>query len=484
MPAMADGITVRFLGDFGPFSRMGKSIGYQITVGSSRFLLDCGAPLFQQIGGHGLKDIKGLILTHCHDDHKRWFSDLSLFTMYAPDFAQRIFLMTSEDVHAELVKAACPSLDRSLSPDAKRVIDIPFADYIDYRMIGPRARYRVTACSEKNGRALFSVIDGDGGTVGPELAKVIISQKTGRPRMLFRDPELHEWVEPESFYDFSSDIFYETEKNLYVDPAGFTIEALKAPVWHGIAAMGIIMKTGHETLVFTSDTNHNTELWEQLYVEKRPQLLGMAQDAFESASVIHGDINDYIERAWSEQRYREAVRAFQKGIVIHDVSCRNSVVHTDYDKLSKTVLRRKKAILTHSPDKITSAWTLGDTEKTFKIQGEEFFEVVGNDLCRMDADIYHREAGKYFVGYRNERGKHSICEKNGLLDLMAGDAPQGSTVLFRVDLYEDIGGKYYPALKDAHARYAGRPDGKVEVHEFTPDGSSGRVVEPIKRSLA
>ncbi len=481
---MADGITVRFLGDFGPFSRMGKSIGYQITVGNSRFLLDCGAPLFQQIGGHGLKEITGLILTHCHDDHKRWFTDLSLFSRYAPDVAERIFLLTSEDVHAELVKAACPSLDRSLSPDAKRVIDIPLADYFDYRMIGPRARYRIAAGGEKNGRGGFSVVDSNGSTVGPEQAKVIISQKTGRPRMLFRDPELREWVEPESFYDFSSDVFYETEKNRYVDPEGFTIEALKAPVWHGISAMGIVVRTTHETLVFTSDTNHNKGLWEQLAREKRPQLLGMAEDAFASASVIHGDINDYIERTWSEQRYREAVRAFRDGIVIHDVSSRNSVVHTDYDKLSKTVLRREKVILTHSPDKITSAWTLGDTEKTFRIKGEEFFEVVGSELCRMDADIYHREAGKYFAGYRNERGSHSICEKNGLLALTAGDIPPGAKLLFRVDLYEDIGGKYYPALKDEHARYVRRPDGRVEVHAFTRDGSSGSVVEPIPRSLA
>ncbi len=484
MSAMADGITVRFLGDFGPFSRMGKSIGYQITVGNSRFLLDCGAPLFQQIGGHGLKEIKGLILTHCHDDHKRWFTDLSLFSLYAPDVVQRIFLMTSEDVHAELRKASSPSLDRSLSPDATCVIDIAFADYIDYRMIGPRARYRIAACSGQNCREPFSVIDSNGDTVGPEQAKVVISKKTGRPRMLFRDPELGEWVEPESFYDFSSDVFYEKVKNPYIDPEGFTIEALKAPVWHGLSAMGIIVKTARETLVFTSDTNHDTVLWEQLVAEKRPQHLGMARDAFESSPVIHGDINNYIERTWSEQRYREAVRAFQHGVVIHDVSSRNSVVHTDYDKLPRTGLRREKVILTHSPDRITSAWTLGDTEKTFRIQGEEFFEVVGSDLHRMDADIYHREAGRYFVGYRNEQGRHLVCEKNGILALSSGDIPPGAKLLFHVDLYEDLGGRYYPALRDEHARYVRRPDGKVEIHEFTRDGSRGRVVEPHKRSPA
>lgn len=76
---MNDGITVKILGDYGPFSRMGKSIGYQIVIGGASYLIDCGAPLFQQIGGHGLKEIRGLIITHCHDDHKRWFTDLALY---------------------------------------------------------------------------------------------------------------------------------------------------------------------------------------------------------------------------------------------------------------------------------------------------------------------------------------------------------------------------------------------------------------------
>jgi len=82
---MADGIVVKILGDHGPFSRIGKSIGYQITIGASNYLIDCGAPLFQHIGGHGLKNIDGLIITHCHDDQKRWYGDIALFSMYAAD---------------------------------------------------------------------------------------------------------------------------------------------------------------------------------------------------------------------------------------------------------------------------------------------------------------------------------------------------------------------------------------------------------------
>jgi len=40
---MSDGIIVRILGDYGPFSRMGKSIGYQIIIGESSYLVDCGS---------------------------------------------------------------------------------------------------------------------------------------------------------------------------------------------------------------------------------------------------------------------------------------------------------------------------------------------------------------------------------------------------------------------------------------------------------
>lgn len=52
---MGDGITLKILGDFGPFSRVGKSIGYLVKAEQSNFLLDCGAPLFQQIGGAWFK---------------------------------------------------------------------------------------------------------------------------------------------------------------------------------------------------------------------------------------------------------------------------------------------------------------------------------------------------------------------------------------------------------------------------------------------
>ena len=480
---MIDGITVRILGDFGPFSRMGKSIGYQLEIGQSNYLLDCGAPLFQQIGGHGLKNIDGLIITHCHDDHKRWFSDLALFNMYAPDISHKISLITSEDVHDDIVKAAMPALEKSLSKDSKNVIDIAYEDYIGYQMIGPRARYRIVSIDEGAGKSSLYVADRSGNYLSPDRAKIIISRKTKSPRLLFKDPAYKEWVEPDSFYTFSSSVFYEEDKNIYLDRNGFTIEAIKAPVWHGVTGIGIKIKTGEETLIFSSDTAHDQNLWKQLYTEKRAQKLGMSKEKFELSAVIYGDINDYIERAWSEERYRDAINSFKEAFVIHDVSAGKSVVHTDYEKLRDTTLRKDMTILTHSPDKLTSEWTLSNAGKVFKIKGKRFYEVVGDDLFPMDADVYHKDSGKYYVGYKNKYGKYRVSEKDGLLRISSEDEPEAGDSLYRIDLYEDMSGKYFPKIERKDVVYFERSDGEIELVEITEKGSSGRIAENHRKRL-
>ena len=483
---MADGITLHILGDYGPFSRMGKSIGYQVTIGQSSYLIDCGAPLFQQIGGHGLKGIKGLIITHCHDDHKRWFTDLALFNMYAPDFSSRVYLLTSEDVHDELVRASSPALEKSLSNDSKTIIDIPYDEYVDYQMLGPRAKYRIVFHDEGDGKTNLFVSDRQGNVLGPDRAKIVVNHKTKRPRLLFKDPRYGEWIEPESFYPFSSPVFYEEDSNILRDEEGFTIEALKAPVWHGITGIGIKIRTATETLVFSSDTAHDRELWKLLHKEKRAQRLSVSREEFESSSLLHGDINHFIERIWSEERYREAVNAFQDAIVIHDISLGNSVVHTNYEALHKTSLNRSSVILTHSPDRITSEWVLCRAEKTFMIKGNSFSEIVGDRMYPMNADVYHKEAGRYFVGYKNKYGRYLVYEKSGTLGIAAEEEIEGSVPgkpLYRVDLYEDISGKYFPKIERSDCMYLERKDGRVELVEFHDKGSKGSIVEDRRHRL-
>lgn len=480
---MVDGIKIRILGDYGPFSRIGKSVGYEVTIGQTSYLIDCGAPLFQQFGGDGLKKISGLIMTHCHDDHKRWFSDLALFNRYAPDIPNKVFLLASEVVHDELVTASGPALDRSLSPDSKRVVDLAYQDYVDSSVIGPRAKYRIISNWEGAGNLRFSISDSSGNPVGPDTAKIIISPKTKRPRLLFKDPVYKEWVEPESFYSFSAEVFYEKEQNFYREPEGFTLEAVKAPVWHGVPGIGLKFKTAKETLVLSSDTVHDKQLWEQLYSEKRAQRLAMTRQEFESASVIYGDINDYIERAWSKERYLEALGSFKDAVTVHDIAVRDSVVHTDYRKLGNTVLNKDKVILSHGPDKLVSEWVLTRAEKNYMIKGASFFEMVGEELYRLNADIYYKKGAQYFVGYRNDKGAYGVYEENSLLSIPEFGTQGAGTPLYKVDLYEDIAGRYFPKIEKDNCEYQERKDGVVELLEFTDKGSIGRVVEDQRSRL-
>lgn len=302
--------------------------------------------------------------------------------------------------------------------------------------------------------------------------------------MLFKDPYYREWVEPTSFYPSSSEIFYEKNKNIYRDEEeGFTIEAVKEHAWHGIPVIGLKIQTGDESLIFSSDTINDTNLWKELSTEKCAQKLTMSPSEFESASVLYGDINDYIERIWSRERYSEAVSVFDDAIVVHDVCTESTAVHTHYSLLEKSSLNRERAILTHSPDRITSEWPLCDRDKTFKIKGRKFFEVVGDKLYPMNADIYYKEDGRYLVGYRNKKGSYAVYERNGLIELSNGNDPGLGTPLFKVDLYEDISGGYFPVLEKANVTYRKREDGRVEIVEFTDMGSTGKITESWRDRL-
>lgn len=481
---MTAGIQIRAYGASGPFSRMGECTGYEVTTGCSTYLIDCGAPFFQKAGGSRLKEINGFIVTHSHEDHKRWFTELALYNMYCTDFSSRIVLHTSETVHKELIRTSGAALDRSLSPDAKRVIDIPFENYINFRMLGPAAKYKIALSNSEEGRRSLYVSDLQGNVIGSDRAKIIINPITQRPRLLFKDPDYEEWVEPESFYPFSSEIFYEKDRNLYTDAEGTSLEAIKAPVWHGISGIGIKIQTKTESVIFSSDTVHDKKLWEQLYSEKRTQNFKSSRREFEEAYVLHDDINNYIERTWSEERYREALGTFKGSLVIHDIALTNSVVHTDYDKLEDTVLEKTKTLLTHTPDSITSEWALLKSGTVFCIKDGVFFEIVGGRTYNLEADIYHKEAGEYYVGYRDDNGAYIVYEKDKLLSLSPVENGDLGTQLYRINLYMDIGGRYFPVHTGNNPVYQERPDGKVELVEFSDSGSTGRIAEDYRDRLA
>jgi len=469
------GIQVSILGDYGPFSRIGKSIGYQVTIGGSSFLVDCGSPVFQRIGGHGLKNIKGLIITHCHDDHKRWFTDFALFNRYAPDVSRKVSLFTSDEVSRGLRESSEAPLGSSLSPDSCRIVDIAFDDYVDYHPIAPHPRYRIEQVDLGEGKLQYRVADSDGSSVGPERAKIFISPKRKTPRLLFRDPTSGEWVEPESFYPFSSETFYR-QIEPYRDPEGFTIEAINAPVWHGIPNIGIRIRTADETLVFSSDTNQNLKLWQKLYRVKHDCSGRLQEESFLKASVIYGDINDYIERTWSEERYADAVASFRDATVFHDIALRKSVVHTDYRDLDKTVLDPARTILTHGPDKITSSWLLCEAEKRYRIHGSEFVEIVGREEFPCIADFCHKEDGRYYVCFRSDESAYAIFERDGILFLSTDPYRGNADLVCHVEIYEDIGGEYFPRLEDESSFYRRRNDGRVEKITMGENESRGEIV--------
>jgi hypothetical protein len=55
--------------------------------------------------------------------------------------------------------------------------------------------------------------------------------------------------------------------------------------------------------------------------------------------------------------------------------------------------------------------------------------------------------------------------------------------LYRVDLYEDISGRYYPKLIEENEFYIKRRDGQVEKIVRTEDGSVGKVVEDQRKRI-
>ena len=68
---------------------------------------------------------------------------------------------------------------------------------------------------------------------------------------------------------------------------------------------------------------------------------------------------------------------------------------------------------------MTSEWPLSKAEKSFMIRGRTISEVVGPDLLPMDAAIYHKQGGSYYVGYMNPAGSTVVYENDGLLYLGA-----------------------------------------------------------------
>jgi len=485
------GIRIEVFGDSSLFTRVGKGVSYLVAAGDSEYLLDCGATPFRSLGHEGLKRLRGVLATHSHEDHRRWFTDLVLYIHYHPELPKRLRLMTSEAIHEEYEKNSKGALERSLSPDSKRVIDVPYDDFVEKAIIGPRAKYRVESLpvGGDEGRAWRVVESKTGKVVPPDRAKAIVNPAANRPRMLMREPSTGEWIEPESYYPFSSSEFYETDRNDFVDEdTGMRFRAAKAPTWHGPPTIGILVELGDERVAFSSDTVYDPDLWRELAEAKHPLPPEAKTKEFAEAHVIEGDINNYIERTWGAARYEEAIRAYDGAVVIHDADFERSVVHTSHSKLTPDVDWRR-LILTHTPDGFASLYPITYTGKRYLLKDKDIFEEVAGRARPMDAELHFKASNDtLIVGYRSESGEGRLWETpRGLAVECGHDRPpaEGAKLLGRFDLYVDLLGSYFPAAPflDGSGYYRTRADGRHEFVTETPEGSSGRVVESCRESI-
>ncbi len=478
---MNDDIIFDVLGNTSPFSMMGESSGYMITVNGSVYLLECGTPIFPYLGYKGIAEVKGIFVSHSHEDHKRWFTDIVLFTFYNPLYKRKLRLISSEIIHEEYAKNSKGALERSLSNDSKRIIDIPYEEYVNEVIIGPRSKYFINLKSDGDGHFHYAIEDRHGNIIGPEKAKIVINPAANRPRLLYNDDETGEWVEPESYYSFHSTTFYEENHNIYYDEkAGLTVEAIKSSVWHGVPTIAFKFSTKKNILLFSSDTVYKPSLWKELYQEFRPQKFNdISREEFEKSSIIYGDINDFIERTWSKERYERALTAYQDSVVIHDVARKNSVVHTDYPDIADTPYYN--LIYTHNPDNLTAWRPILTSGKKIVLKDGAVYESVKGILYPLDADVYVHHFSCNMVGYRSETGDYKVIENDDLLGVVPANHPEKG--LMRIDLYEDIGGEYFPILIKPNECYCAREDGKVEQITIHKDSSVGKVVESVRGQI-
>ncbi|MFC1822666.1 hypothetical protein ACFL9T_08160 [Thermodesulfobacteriota bacterium] len=465
------------LGNTSPFSLMGESSGYMITVDKNSYLLECGSPIFPSLGYKGIAEIKGIFATHSHEDHKRWFTDIVLFAFYNPLYKRRLKLISSESVLDEYAKNSKGALERSLSFDSRRVVDIPYDSMVEAVNIGPRSKYFINL-KESGGSFHYQIEDRQGNAIGPEKAKIIINPAANRPRLLYKDDNSGEWIEPDSYYPFASSTFYEGDRNVFLDEtAGLKVEAIKSSVWHGVPTVAFKFTAGKNSLFFSADTVYKPSLWKELHEEYRPQKFeSISRKDFDKNAIIYGDINDFIERTWSRERYEAAMSAYKGSVVVHDVARKNSVVHTDYPDIGKADI--DNLIFTHNPDNLTAFRPILSSGRKLVLRNGETFESARGTLYPFDADIYVHHFSSDFVGYKSERGAYEVVEKDELLGIT--EASGSTEGLMRVDLYQDVVGEYFPVLKEPNTHYFRRQDGKVEEIRVSPDASVGRVVDNLR----
>ncbi len=478
------GILIDIIGEGRPFSKYGQSISYHLNVCGYHYLVDCGAPIFEHIPHHHIEKINGLFATHSHQDHKRWFTDLALYLKYKVTGDRRLNLITTDPIHKEFMSDSRGALERTLSSDSCRVIEVPYRDFVNQVPFGPSPKYRIVEADGETGDGKWTVVTHDGEPVSPDRAKVIVKgqNQASRPRMLFRDPETSMWVEPRQYYSFHSDVFYQQDWQPVRHESStnsVTITPVKDPVWHGPPTIGIEINTPDERVVFSSDTVYDPDLWKRLTFETQDMTFrNISKQEFQSSRVLQADINDLIQKQWSEQRYRNARNFYRDAVVIHDCGPPGDPVHTDYASLRG--LECSELVLTHCPDRFISEFPIAIHGKTFHVKENQLFERTTNGTFPVKADVYMRESDSAYVGFKTGDGLFNVVKQNGSLEMVRRNKEVSGQSLMNVDLYRDIEGRYFPYLDDNRKTYEVISEDRVERVTRWEDGSSGVRVRSVR----
>jgi len=485
MNSDAPSLTVDVIGDSGPFSEIGKSIGYRVKANDSQFLVDCGAPVFQLLGPRGLAELDGIIATHAHEDHKRWFTDIALHQKFTRESDEKTHLLGSKQVLKDYRRASLSALERTLSPDCRRIVHFSYDDYVETTQISPQPKYSLQRTPSGDKESAWRVLDDEDNVVPKNQARVFVEEGKSQPRFLIKDPKHGRWVEPASYYGFDDGRFYQTESfSPYHHPCGLKITPIKATAWHGPPTTSLLFEFKGERIFFSTDTMYNPSLWNQLSEPVQANKTPEDHDSY----VLHEDINDYNEQTWSKERLQRANSFYDEDLImIHDVSGPWAVVHTDYRYLEDLA---NPLLLTHSPDVFTSIHPITHLGKSFAIENNEIQELTEyGQRFPLNADCYYKQFSDYYVGYNNSEGNHALVRKGpGQFKIKKyenSDLSENGVyqLISRIDLYEEIGGDYFPVIETENEKYVRRPDGQVEKVHYGNQGSRGVVVDGLRKTL-
>jgi len=476
-----DRIVIDVLGDSSTFSRAGKGIAYHLKAGGAEFLVDCGAPVISLLGEEALSRLDGVIVTHAHDDHRRWLSDLVLHQTFSAREDERVRLMASPEVLTACRHSLEPALSRTLSDDSSRVEDLPFERFVEPIRLGPAARFR----TRHTGGRSWEVVDENDDPVAPSRARAMLAEGVQRPRLLYRDPESSAWVEPEAYYPFTDGTFYrpcDPQRHGYEHPSGLRVTPVKATAWHGPPTTSLLFEYGDQSVFFSSDTVYDPELWERLCRPRTPPE-DPGEEPWAKRVCLHADINRFVERTWSDRR-RERARSFYESdrVIVHDVAGADSPVHTHYRHLED---REGGLLLTHTPESFTARHPIAAPGKTYVVAENRLWERPhgSHDLYGLEADCFHKEKNRLYVGVEDPGGSEKLRRTRPGVFELGEDADGGPHGTGPLKLYRDLRGSYFPKLEEENARYARRPDGSVERRIYGEATSEGRTVPDRRETL-